>query len=229
MVLIIKEQGAGLGVEPDHAQQQSKVADAGGDEGLLGGGCGAGFVVPETNEQVGRQADEFPTNKQQQQTVRDHYPEHGGREERQETEETGEVFVVRHVAEAVDENEQTDEGDHDEHDRSQRIEDPAELDPRIAELQPIEIVGLADLAEVSGVLNGVDQGDDGRDQGQKHRTYGRVGGELAMALFGQRAQARRQQRQRGDHPQVFEDQIHFTPSWNLSRPRSRSCSGGKWK
>ena len=38
---VVEEQRAGLGVEPDHADEEAEVADAGGDEGFLRGGGGA--------------------------------------------------------------------------------------------------------------------------------------------------------------------------------------------
>ena len=38
---IVEEQRAGLCVEPDHAEEEAEVSDAGGEEGFLCGGCGA--------------------------------------------------------------------------------------------------------------------------------------------------------------------------------------------
>ena len=114
---VVKEQRAGLRVEPHHAEQQREVADPRGDEGLLRRRRRAGFVIPKADQQVGGQADHLPADEQQQQAVGDDQPEHRGGEQREETEEAREVLVVRHVAEAVDEDEQADQRDHHQHDR----------------------------------------------------------------------------------------------------------------
>ena len=139
---VVEEQGAGLGVEPDHADEEAEVADAGGDEGFFRGGGGFGLGVPEADEEVGGEADDLPAHEEQQQAVGDDDAEHGSGEEGEEAEEAGEVLVVLHVAGAVDEDEQADEGDHDQHDGGEGIEHPAELEPLVAELEPVEVEGL---------------------------------------------------------------------------------------
>ena len=123
---VVKEQRAGLRIEPHHAEQQREVADPRGDEGLLRRRRRAGFVIPKADQQVGGQADDLPADEQQQQAVGDDQPEHGGGKQREETEEAREVLVVRHVAEAVDEDEQANQRDHHQHDRRQRVQHPAE-------------------------------------------------------------------------------------------------------
>ena len=139
---VVEKQRAGFGVEPDHAEEEDEVTDAGGNEGFLGGGGGFGLGVPEADEEVGSKADDLPAHEEEQEAVRDDDAEHGSGEEREKTEEAGEVLVVLHVAGAVDEDEQADEGDHDEHDRGERVEHPSELQPLIAELEPVEVEGL---------------------------------------------------------------------------------------
>ena len=51
---------------------------------------------------------------------------------------------MRHVAHAVDGNQKPDDRDHHKHDRSQRIENPAEAQRAFTELQPDEILELAE-------------------------------------------------------------------------------------
>ena len=96
-------------------------------------------MEPEADEEVGGEADDLPAHEQREEGVGDDDAEHGSGEEGEEGEEAGEVFVVSHVAGAVDEDEQADEGDHDEHDGGEGIEDPAELEGLIAELEPVEV------------------------------------------------------------------------------------------
>ncbi len=139
--VVVEEQRAGLCVEPDHADEEAEVADAGGEEGFFGGCGGAGVGVPEADEEVGGEADDLPAHEEEEEGVGDEDAEHGSGEEGEEAEEAGEVFVVGHVADAVDEDEQADEGDHDEHDGGEGIEHPAEGEPLVAELEPGEVVG----------------------------------------------------------------------------------------
>ena len=164
---VVEEQGAGLGVEPDHAEEESEVADAGGDEGFLGGGGGFGLGVPEADEEVGGEADDLPAHEEQKQAVGDDHAEHGAGEEREKAEEAGEVLVVGHVADAVDEDQQADEGDHDQHHCGQRIEHPAEREPLVAKLKPAEVEGQW----TSGLPEHVDEG--GRATGRTTRPWSR--------------------------------------------------------
>ena len=137
--VIVKEQCARCRVEPEHPEQEPHVADAGRDERLLCGRGGLGLVEPETDEQVGREPDEFPADERQQQAVGKDDPEHRGGEQRQKAEKPREVFVLLHVADAVDEDQQRDERDHQHHARTERIEQEPEAQGFAADAQPGEI------------------------------------------------------------------------------------------
>ena len=179
--VVIEEQRAGLSEEPDDAEEKEDVADARGEEGFLGGGGGGGLLIPEADEQVGGEADQFPAHEEQQDAVGDDDAEHGSGKEREEAEEAGEVLVVGHVADGVDEDEQADEADHHEHDGGERIEDPAEIDGGRAELEPGEVDGLADRCAVRPSGNDVREGDEREEERDAERTDGERGGELCAA------------------------------------------------
>ena len=66
-------------------------------------------MIPEPDEQIAGQADDFPADKKQEQAVGNDHAEHRRGEERHEAEEPHEIFIVRHVADAEDENQQADE------------------------------------------------------------------------------------------------------------------------
>ena len=136
---VVKQQGARLGVEPDHAEQKGEIADARGDKRFFRRRRRARFVIPKTNEQIRGQPHQFPADKQQQQIIRNDHAQHRGGKQRQETEEAREILVLRHVAKAVDEYEQPDQRHHHEHDGSERIEHPAQPEPLVAELEPFEV------------------------------------------------------------------------------------------
>src|SRR5216684_4651677 len=61
---VVKEQRAGLRIEPNHAQQEGKVANSRGKECLLRCRCRTRLVIPEADEQVGCQADDLPADKE---------------------------------------------------------------------------------------------------------------------------------------------------------------------
>src|SRR5581483_5611575 len=100
--MIIKKQRAAGMVEPDHAEKEAEIADAGGDEGFFCRRRRFRPVKPKTNEQVRGEADEFPADKKQQQAVGDKQAEHRRRKQTHEAEETGEILILPHVAEAED-------------------------------------------------------------------------------------------------------------------------------
>ena len=142
--VIVEEQRAGLGEEPDHAEEEKDVADAGGEEGFFGRGRGGGPLIPEADEQIRGEADDFPGHEEQQHAVGDDHAQHGSRKEGEEAEEAGEVLVVGHVADGINEDEQAHEADHHQHDGGEGIEDPAQGDAGRAHLKPGEVDGLED-------------------------------------------------------------------------------------
>ena len=142
LAVVVEQQCARFGVEPQHAEKKPEVANARDDERLFRRRGRARLVIPETNQQIRRQPDQLPANEEEQQAVGDDHTQHCGGEQRHEAKETSEVLVVRHVAHAVDENEQADERDHDQHHRRERVEHPAELQPCTTKLEPVEIMSL---------------------------------------------------------------------------------------
>ncbi len=145
--VVVKEQRAGLRIQPHHAEQECQVADARGDERLLRRRRRAGLVIPEADQQIRGQPDQFPAHEEQQQAVRDHHAEHRAREQRQEAEEAREVLVVRHVADAVDEDQRADKRDHHQASRPSADRAPSPAAPiRFASLEPVEVEDLARAA-----------------------------------------------------------------------------------
>ena len=85
-----------------------------------------GLLDPESDEQIGREPDQFPKDEEQEQAVRDDNAEHCAGEKREIGEEAGEIFVVGHVADAEDKNTEPNERDHHEHRGGERIEHPTD-------------------------------------------------------------------------------------------------------
>jgi hypothetical protein len=111
----VEEQCPRLREKPNHAQQKEDVANTRCEEGFLGRCRSRWLLIPEADQQVGREAHEFPAHKEQQQTVGDDHAQHRPRKQTQEAEESGEIFIVGHVAGGVDKDKQAHKAHHHQH------------------------------------------------------------------------------------------------------------------
>ena len=134
-----EEQGARLGVEPQHPDQESQIADPSRDESLLRRRRRAGLLIPEANQQIGCNSHKFPTHEQEQQIVGNHQTQHRRREQREVAEEHLVVLILLHVGGAEPEDQRADEGDHHHHDGGERIHDPPEPNGFGPHLEPGEV------------------------------------------------------------------------------------------
>src|SRR5262249_28207631 len=98
------------------------------------------LMNPETDQQIGGETNQLPADKEQEQTISDDQPEHGGREKGEVGEETDEMRIRRHVAHAENEDPETNEGDHDQHHPCERVEDKTKTQCLFAELKPGEVL-----------------------------------------------------------------------------------------
>jgi hypothetical protein len=67
---------------------------------------------PKPNQQIGRQTDQLPADKQKKQTVRNNEPKHCAGEKRKISEKADEISVAGHVTSAEDEDAKSNECDH---------------------------------------------------------------------------------------------------------------------
>ena len=135
---IEEQQGAGLLVEPDHAEEERHIPHPRGNEGLLRGRCRRRFLIVKADQQIGREAHAFPCHEQQQQAVGITHQQHRPAKQREEPEESPVALFLRHVASAVDEDPQRHKGDHRPHAGTQRVEQKADFQSDIAILKPYE-------------------------------------------------------------------------------------------
>ena len=85
-----------------HGQGQAHITDAVDDEGLLGGNGGRWLLIPEADQQVGRQTDTFPPDIQTQEVIGEYQQQHGRQEEIQVAEKPSPVGIMLHVPDRVD-------------------------------------------------------------------------------------------------------------------------------
>ena len=89
-----KGDGSDIGEHHHQRDRQADVTDTVDDKRLDRGGISRMFMVPETNQQIGRKPHTFPTDKHQE-VVRAHYQdEHEEYEQIQISEEAVEAFVA---------------------------------------------------------------------------------------------------------------------------------------
>ena len=187
-----------------HGDQHAHVADTVHDERLLGGDRVGGHVVPEADQQVGRQAHAFPTGKQAGVGISQDQGQHRRDEEIQVGEEAAAGRVVLHVGDRVHVDERTDEGHQDDERDRQRVHEETKVDGEVTGGDP----GEQRLAEAAHVHGGVPH--LGGDQRADHeRGPGREGCQqvapLVRGASQQQEQACASQRDEDEQPRVGSD------------------------
>ena len=122
----------------EDAEREAEIADAVDDERLQRGGVGRGLVVPETDQEVGREPDPFPAEEHLHQAVGGHQHQHGEGEQRQIGEEARLAGVLGHIAPAVDVDEAGDRRHHHQHHRGQRVDAQRPVDLQGARVDELE-------------------------------------------------------------------------------------------
>ena len=122
--------------EHEHSQQESRVADAVGDERLLAGARLVGVLEPEADQQIGREPHAFPSDEEDEQRFAEHQHQH----EEQEQVQVGEVArvtrIVLHVPDRIDVDQRADAGDDQRHDSGQAVEVERDLERSPADDRP---------------------------------------------------------------------------------------------
>ena len=142
------------------AEEEADVADPVDDDRLAAGDRGGAFFIPEADEEVAADPDEFPEHKELDQVVGEEQPKHGEAEQPEVGEEPGVLGVAGHVSDGEDVDHRGDGGHQEEHHEGQGVDHGAELD-RGAILRG---GGWGGLAGADGVLAG-DDGVPGRAGG----------------------------------------------------------------
>ena len=125
-------------VAPDDAEQETEVADAVDDEGLLRGVARGLLFVPVVDQQLGAETDQLPEDEHHEKIVGEHDAEHRKHEDRQAAEVARLRRVVVHVAEREHVHAEADDADDAEHERGEIVELDAEREREIAEPQPFD-------------------------------------------------------------------------------------------
>ena len=91
------------------------------DKGLLAGLAGTEFFIPEADQEIGRQPDQFPEDIELEHGGRDSQAHHRPDKKRHEGVIARKSRVASHVAQGIDLDEKADEGHDGEHEQTDRI------------------------------------------------------------------------------------------------------------
>ena len=139
-------------------------------------------MVPESDEQVARDAHELPEDEHLEEVRRGDEPEHAETEQRKQGEESAHRAVLSHVAQTVDVHHEADERDDHEHHHRERVhEHPDFCDEVACEREEVE---LEERRLLRGVCRGevVDGDRDGRCRGNAVAGDGECGRGLRVSV-----------------------------------------------
>ena len=133
---VAEAEGAELGDEEEHGEQEAEVADAVDDEGFLAGVGGGVFLEVEADEQVGGETDALPADEEEEEVFGQDQDGHEEHEEVEVGEEAPVALFVRHVAGGVEMDEEADAGDDGEHDEGEVVDGEGEVDVEAGDGDP---------------------------------------------------------------------------------------------
>ena len=165
-------EGTDLGVDDHEGQEEAQIPDPRRDEGLAGGVGRRLLLGPEPDELVGAEADQLPSDDEEEQVVGEHQQQHRDGEHLQPGEEEGVLLVAVHVADAEEVHEERDEAHHDEHHGGEPVDgDPdgqrGRVDTERAEPGPAPLVRRRVAEHLQGDQDRADEGDADREDGEE--------------------------------------------------------------
>ncbi|MPM40358.1 hypothetical protein SDC9_86998 [bioreactor metagenome] len=184
----------------DHQHQRDRhrhVTDPVHHERLGGGLRRPWPLLPEADQQVGRQTDALPAEEQQQVVVRQHQDQHRRDEQVQVGEEPAPVGVVGHVADRVDVDQRPDTGDQQGEQDRQLVDPQPEARRPAARVDPFVQRGAHHALVRRTQQHLGEQAGGDRERPDRHQ-----GGQVVAPLVGHPSEDEQQQgteRGGGDH------------------------------
>jgi hypothetical protein len=195
----VEVQAAERGEDQEHRQQEADVADAVGDEGLLGGRRYVRPGVPEADQQVRAEADALPAEEHHQEVLRQHQHQHGGGEQVQPGEVGAAPAVGGHVADRVEVDQRADPGDHQRERGRQLVPAQVHRHPQVAGEKPVP--AAQDRCARAGVpAEQLGERRHGHAEGHEHQQRGKPAGGGPQAPAQQRVDGEAGQRQHWQQP-----------------------------
>ncbi len=180
---------------PEHRQDaegEAEVTDPVDHKGLDGGGTGGGLLVPEADQQIGRQPHPFPAEEQLHEVGGGDQRQHGEGEQRQIGEEPRLVGILGHIPPGIEVDERGHAGDHDQHDGRQRVDTDRPDRLEIADVDEREQLDREGLQPAPGPLA---EHDPGHGAGEEQQAGGdRFGDQVAEPPAAQADDGRAEQR-----------------------------------
>ena len=159
--------------QQEHGEQETEVADAIDDEGLLARVGGGILFEVEADEQVGGETNALPADEEEQEARRENQDEHEKHEKVEVGKEAPVAVLMRHVACGVEMDEEADAGDDAEHDEGEVIDGKGEVYLETGDGDPRTAYGGENKRRARGEHSGPEPGDeDGWNGGEKQGDAG---------------------------------------------------------
>ena len=218
------------GDHDEHRDQQTEVTDAVDDEGLLGGQRGAAPLLPEADQQVGRQTDAFPADEQDAVAICQHQRQHRGDEDVHEREEAPPIRILGHVADRVDEDQRAHARDQQGEQDRQLVYQQRGAQVQVTDTDPLEHRHLDGAVRDVGAQHLCEQrrcDSEGADHAEHAQPVPPgVGGPATEQQDGSHPQ-----RDRDHQPGVLEQPSRFDRDYDFQRihqcPLSTSAGSGR--
>ena len=191
---------AGLLDEDEEREREGRVAEGVHDERLLAGGDGLVPVVPEVDQQVGREPDQAPAGQEQDQVSGLDEEQHREEEERLVGVVAPLLGVRVHVADGVGEDQEADPGDDEHHEDGQRVHRDREAGPEAVLGEAVRSSrdpGVERRALLGPLLRVLAEQEREDDDGADERDECRERGDPACEAAGDPVAAEREEDDRG--------------------------------
>ena len=114
----------------DQPRQKRQPADARDEQGLLRLVPRIALVMVIAHQQEGRDRRAFPRHEQRDRVIRQHQPQHRGREQRHQRQQPRQPNILAEIFRRIEKADRADPGDHQREEQRQRINAERRLDPQ---------------------------------------------------------------------------------------------------
>ena len=210
--------------DEDDPDEETRVPDPGGDEGLLGGVGGDLPFEPEPDQQIGAEAHALPAHVEQQVVVGQDQDQHEEDEQVHVSEEAAVAGIVPHVVDGVDVDQRPHPGHGKGHDRRQRIDPERHAHVEVAGGDPVEQRGMGPgISQADRLRRQIREHGHGHAEGCGHRRRPQPPRGRALPPPAGEQQDRRAGQGKGKDHRCEAHSVTPSAGWRRRRQRSAAC------
>jgi len=169
---IIESQRTRQDEDAENPECKAKVTDPVHDEGLDCRGIRARLLIPEADQQIGRETDPFPAEEHLNQVVGGYQHQHHEGEQAEIRLEPRNTGIVMHIAGGIDMHQRGNRGHNDQHHSRQRVDPDRPIEHEIVDRDPphkLDGVPFHGLTAVEDTAD-VEEGDPGQDRSDHQQS-----------------------------------------------------------